>query len=312
MRPKDLVLSTDLESALLAFSNTVRPLSGINDSTSQNVFVEQLVESVHRVRYVSVIKNRDVSESRADPGDLLFDPLKAAILKQRSGEIDEAFWLIFLFVHFGKNSRGGWRYAREVYGGLGETRWNWMNTSADPEGFRSWLRINRAYLERKAPSGGFGNHRKYESLDPDSPGGTGEVVKSYVTWVGPTRTHQPMVSAALAQSNGDRKAAFDILYRSMDAVVHFGRIARFDYLTMVGKLGLAAIEPGSPYILSSSGPAKGAQLLFGDPSGPAIRVADLNAWTVQLDSYLNVGMQVLEDALCNWQKSPREFKPFRG
>jgi len=27
---------------------------------------------------------------------------------------------------------------------------------------------------------------------------------------------------------------------------------------------------------------------------------------------LNVGMQVLEDSLCNWQKSPRQFVHFRG
>jgi hypothetical protein len=36
--------------------------------------------------------------------------------------------------------------------------------------------------------GGFGNHRKYESLDADSPRGTGAVVESYVGWVNPPTT----------------------------------------------------------------------------------------------------------------------------
>ena len=38
----------------------------------------------------------------------------------------------------------------------------------------------------------------------------------------------------------------------------------------------------------------------------------LETYIDQLDEVLNVGMQVLEDALCNWQKSPNDFVPFRG
>jgi hypothetical protein len=33
---------------------------------------------------------------------------------------------------------------------------------------------------------------------------------------------------------------------------------------------------------------------------------------VPLREELDVGFDVIEDALCNWQKSPAEFKPFRG
>jgi ribosome-binding protein aMBF1 (putative translation factor) len=32
----------------------------------------------------------------------------------------------------------------------------------------------------------------------------------------------------------------------------------------------------------------------------------------RLDKHLKVGMQSLEDALCNWQKSPGRFISFRG
>jgi hypothetical protein len=31
-----------------------------------------------------------------------------------------------------------------------------------------------------------------------------------------------------------------------------------------------------------------------------------------LDPYLNVGKQVLEDSLCNWQKSPERYVYFKG
>lgn len=77
---------------------------------------------------------------------------------------------------------------------------------------------------------------------------------------------------------------------------------------MVGKLGLARIEPPSTYMHGSTGPVKGARLLFGNHEN----AVTLEQWLVELEAELKVGMQVLEDALCNWQKSPEKFKAFRG
>ena len=108
--------------------------------------------------------------------------------------------------------------------------------------------------------------------------------------------------------NHDPQKAFRELYRTMDGIASFGRTARFDYLTMIGKLRLAPIEPDSTYMQSSTGPLRGARLLFGVQASPA----QLDQWLIKLDARLGVGMQVLEDALCNWQKSPKEFIPFRG
>ena len=103
---------------------------------------------------------------------------------------------------------------------------------------------------------------------------------------------------------------FDYLYCSMTEVMSFGRMAKFDYLTMIGKLGLAQIEPGSTYLEGSTGPAVGARLLFS--GGNATPLSDLDSRSVELGDALGVGMQVMEDALCNWQKNPGKFVPFRG
>jgi hypothetical protein len=268
-----------------------------------------MLESVHRVEYVSVIRKRDVSDRRAEPNDELFDPLKAAILHRRLGNIDEAFWMVFLFVHFGRHARAGWRYAREVYGRLGATEpWDWATISTDSSGFRSWLQSQQGELKRAGIPRGFGNHRKYQSLDAQSETGTGAAVVSYVNWVAPPRTHEEMVEGAFVRSEGDPRKAFDLLYQSMKAVASFGRTARFDYLTMVGKLGLAPIQPGLAYLLGSTGPLQGARLLFGNSASVTV----LDRRLAELDSRLDVGMQVLEDALCNWAKSPDQFVPFRG
>lgn len=307
VRPRELVLAENLKSGLRNYQETKRSLPGINSSARCHTLVEQMIESIRRIKYVHMIRKRPLSKRRADPTDLMFDPLKASVLFRRQGRLDEAFWMVFFFVHFGKHSRGGWQYARLVYGKLdGSEQWNWASTSADPSTFSEWLHANRFQIKNQNTPGGFGNHRKYQSLDAYSSKGTGAAFETYVEWVGPPRTHREMFAQALQKTDGDSRATFDNLYRSMASIASFGRVARFDYLTMVGKLGLASIEPGTPYLQNSTGPLEGARCLFGERK-PSV----LNDWSTELANELDVGMQVMEDALCNWQKSPGKFIPFR-
>ena len=313
MRPGDRQLFQRIDLALISFHQEQRQLPGIRESAARHAFLEQVLESSGRVRYIEVMRGRRVSCRCSDPTDAMFDPLKAALLHQHEGTIDEAFWLVFLFVHFGKHARTGYRYAREVYGRCGESGlWDWATVSGDPGGFREWLDAHQGALR---PRGGFGNHRKRESLNAYSRRGTGSAVETYVRWVAPPRTHQQIVDRVVRQANGEPREAFDTLYESMNTVVTFGRTARFDYFSMIGKLGLAPIEPGSTYMKGSTGPIYGARLLFGGSKEANLNAGELEQWIVDLEAHLNLGrfgMQVIEDALCNWQKSPDNFIPFRG
>ncbi len=105
---------------------------------------------------------------------------------------------------------------------------------------------------------------------------------------------------------------FKSLYESMDAVARFGRTAKFDYLTMLGKLQLAPIEPGIPYMNGATGPLRGAKLLLYGDTGASLSARSADEIMASLGAVLGVGMQVIEDALCNWQKCPDTFRPFRG
>ncbi len=302
----------ELNSVLHQFHSRKYPLLGIEDINARQAFIEQLLESIHRIEYVARVRERPISPNRADPSSEYFDPLKAALLHQQAGALDEAFWLVFIFVHFGKNANTGWRLARDVYGALGDQPWTWTRTSADPAAFTNWLASHQLTLQgRDGVPRHFGNHRKYQSLDATSNTGTGAAFISYVDWVGQTRTHRTRMQQALDQGAGNPYQAFDQLYRTMQSVKSFGRMARFDYLTMVGKLGLAPIEPHSTYMQGATGPVAGARLLFGD-SNRLLSIGELDSRLIQLGDIAGIGMQVLEDALCNWQKSPDEFRPFRG
>lgn len=314
MRPRDVAEAGRIDAELKTFHETTHPLPGIEVPAQREAFLEQLMESIHRVRYVARVLERDISVNRADPASDLFDPIKAAALHSRHGRHDEACWLVFLSVHFGKSLRSGWRYPRDIYGAMGgPNSWDWARVSADPEGFRTWLAANQIALKTDGIIRQFGNHRKYESIENQKPRGTGAAVQSYVAWVAPPRIHAELFNGALAAAEGDGRRAFANLYRSMESVMSFGRTAKFDYLTMIGKLNLAPILPGSIFTNGATGPLRGARLLFlGSATASGATPKQIDGWLVQLDSQLSVGMQVLEDSLCNWQKRPAEFHRFRG
>lgn len=309
-------LRETLKKELTSYSNGIRDLPGIATPESMDTFVRQIVDSIRRVEFVYAIAEQDVSPLRADPTNELFDPLKAAVYFKGQGSLDEAFWLTFLAIHFGKALESGWSLARDVYGHLGnEPHWTWEKASTDVESFVNWLGDSYNALTTGPVKRKFGNHRKYETLNPGSDASTGNVIRSYVTWVGPDRSHQAKLDDLSQANPGNPRALFESLYRSMNGVKRFGRTARFDYLTMLAKLGLADIEPGKTYMSGATGPADGARLLlYGNKNAPG-SVEKLEQEMLRIEKSISVGrigMQVLEDALCNWQKHPTKYKLFRG
>lgn len=137
MRHQDYPLAQQLWQGLDLFSQQVRSLQGINNPAYRDSLIEQFVESIRRIRYVTLISKRSVCDDRADPSSELFDPEKAAVLRHRQGANDEAFWMVFLSVHFGKPRKSGWRLVRDIYGRLGDGGyWDWATTSAAPGAFR--------------------------------------------------------------------------------------------------------------------------------------------------------------------------------
>lgn len=295
-----------LEAQLTSFHKQQMPLTGIVPVENMLAFVEQLIDSLQRVEYVHKVRSRPISLLRADPKSTLFDPIRAAMLMASHGNREEAFWLIFLATHCGRNLRTEWLLARELYGAYEKAPWSWPRVAADPIAYGEWLESNRKNFKGK-----FGNHRKYESLKQGARG-TGVVVRTYVEWVKANGSHDKMIASALAQAKGQPRQAFALLYESMAAVMSFGRTGRFDYLTMLAKVGLAAIDANSTYLNAATGPKKGARLLFDGQIDSKTGAKSLEARVAALEKHLGVGMQVIEDAMCNWQKSPGKYLPFRG
>lgn len=278
---------------------------GINDSRASKALALQFVASQRREEYYKIVQQRDVSPRRADPNVPLFDPEKAVAYHTRSGDMDEASWLVFLMTYFAKPFNSGWLRLSDVYGALGAGIWDWKSTIVDTESLVRWTNQNWQYVR-----GTFGNHRKYESLDPRAHRNFQNAVVSYVNWIGPGG-HETFFNDAVRHSGNDPTVIFDRLYREMN-VDSFGRLGKFDYLSMVGRYRIAPICAGSAYLQGSTGPTRGARLLFEGSSHGYLGLRQMQERLDSLDEALGVGMTVMEDALCNWQKSPTQFVHFRG
>jgi hypothetical protein len=294
-----------IKKALRSHSANTKALPGIAGQAELETLAHQFVASLRREDYYAAVQKKEISKNRADPTSATFDAERAVAYHLQQGDVEEAAWLVFLMTHFARPADTGWLRLKDVYSKLGKGKWDWKTVEADPSAFANWV-----YANSNAIRGKFGNHRKYESLKPNAKRRLLKVVQSYLAWIG--AAGQEIFFAKVVQQTGNDPAKiFDALYRSM-TVFSFGRLAKFDYLALIGRYSIAPIAPGSAYLAGATGPAYGARRLFtGNPKG-SVSLKTLQSWLDDLDTDLGVGMSVMEDALCNWQKSPAMFVHFKG
>lgn len=280
-------------------------LKGLQNAETLDTLAMQFVASLRREDYYRILQTRRIFHRSADPNSPLFDAERAVAFHIQQNNIDEAGWLIFLMTHFARRPDSHWRRLQDVYGRLGTGIWDWATVNSNPTAFYQWIEANWERIR-----GAFGNHRKYESMRPDAQRPMKQVVADYLAWIGPAG-HLAFFAGAVRASGNNPHTIFDCLYRNM-AVKSFGRLAKFDYLSLVARYGLAPIAAGEAYLDGATGPRRGARLLVdGDPDSSTSNSA-LQQELDKLNGHLKVGMTVMEDALCNWQKSPTTFIHFKG
>lgn len=241
-----------------------------------DTLARQIVDSVCRAQYIKRLVQRPQCVDRTNPSHDLFNPLRA-VLYYKNRDLDEACWLVFLMVYTGEYSK--WHFVRQLYKGLG-----------------TWQQVNEIRIEQwlnQQSKVKFGLHRKYESLRDLM-----AVVTSYIDWIHQIGGHHAMLNVS-ADTPQQRYA---VLYQKMK-VLRFGRLAKYDYLGLCGYTQLGNLEADSCYLVGASGPLKGAKRLFGLYPDEV-----LNQKAMQLAKNLNISYQEIEDALCNWQKSPMQYK----
>ena len=262
-------------------------LPGLADERSLVEFAEELAttqsdsDAFHS--WASVARTSAVAPDLGDPS---WDPCTAILSLNTDGDLEEATWLAFLSTHIGPGT-ADWTSLRAVYSDFGTTRLSWAEVTSNPGRLLDWYRVHGGQLGELH----FTNHRKFESWRQ-----FGDVALSYIRGIArtPDGTQAAFFSA-------DRRSAgenFDRLIYELTFVYRFGRLAVYDFLSLLGDLGVYPLAPQKIYLEGSTGPLAGARRLYGS-TAPA---AELDAKAVDLASRLGVSLGTMEDALCNWQK----------
>lgn len=308
MRIKDQTKSNQISTQLDDFSANHIPLVGMNSASRKSTLIAQIIDSIRRTEYLLQISIRSSSASLYTPYSGSFQPLAGAAALHKAGQIDDAYWLVYLATHFGKHKHDGWNLTEDIYGRFGQGGvWDWNAVSQDPQAIANWLQANYPHVTSAGRSRRFGNHRKYETLKP-GPKGTGHAAATYIAWINAHGSHAALIQSAQASVGQNPQEVFAFLYRNLNNVAKMGRLGKFDLLCNLSNLQIAPIFPDKGYIKEATGPKSGAQLLFGN----ALNVSQLEDACVDLASHLNVSAQVIEDSLCNWQKSPDNYIYFNG
>ena len=258
------------------------------------VLAMQIIESMGRVEYFQILANRDISPNRLDPLNDIFDPVRA-ILDLRGRDYDEACWLTFLLVYTAENYQSDWNFLRQLYLGVDET----LTWEVAKNNVHIFSRLSDQLITSQSKPK-FGNHAKYKSLKHIP-----MVFESYINLI---NTYNGHTNFFRKNTFVDKKQYFEWLFTVVETNIYsFGRLTTFDYLSMLSKTGLANIEPNSCHIVGSTGPKDGAQLLFG-----VYPDLQLDNYAMGLADHIGIGYQEMEDALCNWQKSPQIFYSYSG
>jgi hypothetical protein len=119
------------------------------------------------------------------------------------------------------------------------------------------------------------------------------------------------------QFSFEHRIDFHSIYKAAQKIPNFGRLAAFDFASSLVKCGLDVAEPESMYGENSTGPMNAIGLLLrltNRDSGQKAKLqlcSDLMDWFQRNSNIFMVG-QVLEDAVCNWQKNPSTYIWYKG
>ncbi|WP_172724547.1 hypothetical protein [Neorhizobium tomejilense] len=279
----------ELSQAIDDFEQENGLLPGLSTAQRRATWIAQIISSLRRIDYVRGLLQRPIEPSRCDPHDILFDPIKAAAYLGKQGQRDEAVWMTFVATHFGKHLTDGWKLASKVIGSFDQGPvWTVAQYGSNQPQFEQMLQNNRPALEDMGISGRFSNHRQYQSKKPEI---ISAVFRTFHDWLYQQGGFDNLIHSIHIAHGQEPTGAFDALYRSLDAVFGFGRLGKFDFLTMVAKLELAPIEAGSTYMVGATGPLSGAKLLFHNDTKYKVTAAKIGPQVDGLDDYLKVGKQ---------------------
>lgn len=271
-------------------------LNGKIQSDVLNILARQSYDSIRRIEIYKTYKVR--AENAFNEDRTFFDTSNPFVLAQRPDlNIQNKIWVLYLATYFGKSEDSGWELFNRSSFRLNELILL-DEIFQDREKYFDYLKSFDFFANTK-----FSNHRKYTK-------------KALIGNKGLLQSMDYILDN-IGEFCNDEKFDFHDVYKMAGKIPNFGRLASFDFTSTLVKCGLNVGEPKSMYANHSTGPLFALRLLLKLTNSSVSEKAqkDLSISLVEwFDDHSDIFMvgQVLEDAICNWQKNTKKYILYKG
>lgn len=272
-------------------------LNAAIDANTLNTLARQTNDSIRRIDIYRSYRERAI---HAVNKGLDFNHTSIPfVLAQRSDlSQNNRLWILYLATYFGKSNQSGWELFNRATFDEKKSIMLFHDIQKDLSYYFKYL-ASFDFFDRCS----YSNHRKFTAKRLTGEKGVFESMEYFVKNIN--------------QYSFEHKIDFHSIYKAAQKVPNFGRLAAFDFASSLVKCGFDVAEPESMYVENSTGPLNAIGLLLrltnSDSSSKAKfqLCSDLMKWFQKNSNIFMVG-QVLEDAVCNWQKNPSTYIWYKG
>ena len=272
-------------------------LNATIDAKTLNTLARQTNDSIRRIELYKSYRERAI---HAVNKGLDFNHTSIPfVLAQRSDlSQNNRLWILYLATYFGKSNQSGWELFKRATFDRKKSIMLFQDIQKDRD---EYFRCLASFDFFDGCS--YSNHRKFTAKRLTGEKGVFESMEYFVKNIN--------------QYSFGYRIDFHSIYKGAQKIPNFGRLGAFDFASSLVKCGFDVAEPESMYGENSTGPLNAIGLLLRLTNGDSSQKAklqlcsDLMEWFQKNSNIFMVG-QVLEDAVCNWQKNPSTYIWYRG
>ena len=272
-------------------------LNATIDANTLNTLARQTNDSIRRIEIYRSYRERAI---HAVNKGLDFNHTSIPfVLAQRSDlSQNNRLWILYLAIYFGKSNQSGWELFNRATFDRKKSIMLFQDIQKDLDKYFRYL-ASFDFFEGCS----YSNHRKFTAKRLTGEKGVFESMEYF--------------AENINQYSFEHRNDFHSIYKTAQKIPNFGRLAAFDFASSLVKCGFDIAEPESMYGENSTGPLNAISLLLRLTNGDSSQKAklqlcsDLMEWFQKNSNIFMVG-QVLEDAVCNWQKNSSTYIGYKG
>jgi hypothetical protein len=267
------------------------------DGNKLNILAKQTFDSIRRIQIYGTYKIR-ASQAVLDRKSFIHTS-NPFVLAQRSDlNLQNRAWIIYLATYFGKSDKSKWTLFNRATFDQKKSIILFDEIVLDLDKYFKYLSGFDFF-----DNANYSNHRKFTPKNLKKDNGVFKSMEYFANNINQYSTSKEM--------------EFHEVYLLSQKIPNFGRLAGFDFTSSLVKCGFNIKEPKSMYADHSTGPLKGLELLLKLTNNDASKISqkklspNLVEWFSKNSNIFMIG-QVLEDAICNWQKDNRKYIRYIG